>query len=277
MSHYYVTHYFIIKNNRRTKPTVSSMNKVTAFLEDYPSAKIAGAILVGASCSRLHVLRYLRKYSVPGTVMFFVYRHLLTIQDDAQFESVLNILKRLFLNDSKKAQNLTGDIIGLMIIYAAFSVSGNALSMNSASTIKFIQDQVFSVLKYIPYVQKQVQQEKDNLQKTLQHDLKEKTRNQMGESYVTLPEKGIDPEKMIEMLKAFVITEDVVWRNGKVSGSVYHGLREHQDILNKAFCLYSMSNPLHPEVWPSAMKFDSEIISMAASIVNGGVSTVCGR
>jgi glutamate/tyrosine decarboxylase-like PLP-dependent enzyme len=37
-----------------------------------------------------------------------------------------------------------------------------------------------------------------------------------------------------------------------------------------------MANALYPDIWPSVMKFESEIVAMTASMVNGGVSTVCG-
>ena len=67
-----------------------------------------------------------------------------------------------------------------------------------------------------------------------------------------------------------------VWHNGRVSGYVYHGIISHQNLLNEAFGLYSLSNPLHPDVWPSATKYDSEIIAMTASLVKGANESVCG-
>ena len=40
--------------------------------------------------------------------------------------------------------------------------------------------------------------------------------------------------------------------------------------------LFSVSNPLHPDIWPSVMKFEAEIISMTAGILNGGDEAVTG-
>ena len=60
------------------------------------------------------------------------------------------------------------------------------------------------------------------------------------------------------------------------TGAVYHGKHDHIDLLNKAFGMYSIANPLHPDVWPSVMKFEAEIISMTKNMVSGGVDTVCG-
>lgn len=46
--------------------------------------------------------------------------------------------------------------------------------------------------------------------------------------------------------------------------------------MNKAFNMYSVSNPLHIDVWPSQLKFEAEIVAMTSSLVKGGVDTVCG-
>lgn len=40
--------------------------------------------------------------------------------------------------------------------------------------------------------------------------------------------------------------------------------------------MYSIANPLHLDIWPSALKFESEIIAMTASMLNGGDKNVCG-
>ena len=61
--------------------------------------------------------------------------------------------------------------------------------------------------------------------------------------------------------------EDIIWQSGKVSGAIYHGEKNHLDLLNKAFSLYSIANPLHPDIWPSGMKYESEIIAMTAALV----------
>ena len=59
-------------------------------------------------------------------------------------------------------------------------------------------------------------------------------------------------------------------------GAVYHGQRGHIEFLNEAYSYYSIANPLHPDIWPSVMKFEAEIISMTANMVNGGDTGVCG-
>lgn len=78
---------------------------------------------------------------------------------------------------------------------------------------------------------------------------------------------------------AVTTDEDVIWQSGKVSGAIYHGEKEHLDLLNKAFSLYSIANPLHPDIWPSGMKYESEIIAMTAALVgldDEKTAGVCG-
>lgn len=39
---------------------------------------------------------------------------------------------------------------------------------------------------------------------------------------------------------------------------------------------FSVSNPLHPDIWPSGMKFEAEVISWVANLMRGGDPDVCG-
>ena len=69
------------------------------------------------------------------------------------------------------------------------------------------------------------------------------------------------------------------WRDGFASGAVYHGGDEHVAFLNEVYALNSQANPLHPELWPSAVKYEAEVVAMTASMLGGGaggVDTVCG-
>ena len=112
-----------------------------------------------------------------------------------------------------------------------------------------------------------------------ERDLKLKSREIGGpnsKSMNALPLNGISHSEIVSLMKSVTDEENIKWQNGRISGAVYHGVKSHQDLLNEAFGYYSISNPLHPDVWPSAMKFESEIIAMTASLVRGGVETIAG-
>jgi glutamate/tyrosine decarboxylase-like PLP-dependent enzyme len=97
-------------------------------------------------------------------------------------------------------------------------------------------------------------------------------------SFTKLPEAGIDREAILHDLEELRVREETRWRDGLVSGGVYHGDPKFIDFLCKVYALHSQSNPLHADVWPSASKFESEIIAMAAHMLGAGESSdeICG-
>lgn len=87
-----------------------------------------------------------------------------------------------------------------------------------------------------------------------------------------LPMNGVSAASILSLMKQETVKENVIWSEGKVSGAVYHGEEGHMELLNQAFSMYSISNPLHPDIWPSGMKFESEVIAMTASLMYSGGS-----
>jgi len=245
------------------------VGKITKVCLSNPMGVVFGGLIVVAVSSRVHVTRYLRRAFVPGSVVFLLWR----FNSAGNSESILSIFLRAFPTSSVK--RLVGDVLGLIAISGLFNVSGRLLSLNYRAISAYVKDQAFSLVKDFSFVKKELDKERKNLDVTLKTELKSKV-VAMGPIRKSLPETGAVPAEVISFMQTQVDKEDNSWIEGKVSGSVYHGIRGHQDVLNKAFGLYSLSNPLHPEIWPSLMKYDSEVIAMTASLVNSGVSTVCG-
>ncbi|MEM3656680.1 MAG: aspartate aminotransferase family protein [Thermoprotei archaeon] len=90
-----------------------------------------------------------------------------------------------------------------------------------------------------------------------------------GKVFSTLPEEGVDREDIFRLLKSYTETENDSWRKGMVSGAVYHGGEDLIKFFEEIYRLYSQTNPLHPDVWPSLTKFTNEIVAMCAGIMNG--------
>jgi len=90
------------------------------------------------------------------------------------------------------------------------------------------------------------------------------------ETYTQLPAKGRSKEQILEEMQAFFHFEEPKWRNGFVSGAVYHGDQSHIDFQNQVYAINSQSNPLHFDVWPSNVKFEAEIVSMTAHMLGSG-------
>ncbi len=88
-------------------------------------------------------------------------------------------------------------------------------------------------------------------------------------SYSSIPNNGCEPEQIYEELKTIAVEEDRNWESGLISGTMYHGGKEHYAFLNRVFSLFSYVNLLQRDICPSGTKFESEIISMVANLLNG--------
>ena len=82
-----------------------------------------------------------------------------------------------------------------------------------------------------------------------------------------LPAVGRPREEVLAELRAMAAAETPQWQGGHVSGAVYQGDPEHVAFLGEAYALHSQSNPLHLDVWPSAAKFEAEIVAMTARML----------
>ena len=103
-------------------------------------------------------------------------------------------------------------------------------------------------------------------------------------TFERLPERGRPRADVLADLAAMAERERARWQDGYASGAVYHGDPEHVDFLARAYSLQSQSNPLHVDLWPSATKFEAEIVAMTAALLGaaqtadevGGVVTSGG-
>jgi glutamate/tyrosine decarboxylase-like PLP-dependent enzyme len=62
--------------------------------------------------------------------------------------------------------------------------------------------------------------------------------------------------------------EDALADEGKISGSIYSGDHQHYAFLNEVFGYYSHANVLQRDVYPSATRFEGEIIAMTAGLLH---------
>lgn len=90
--------------------------------------------------------------------------------------------------------------------------------------------------------------------------------------FPVMPETGVDRSRILDIMRSIIRPENRAWESGHVSGAVYNGKEEHVDFTNEAYSIASQNNPLHPDVWPSSLKFESEIVSMVRGMLNGDSS-----
>jgi sphinganine-1-phosphate aldolase len=105
------------------------------------------------------------------------------------------------------------------------------------------------------------------LMASLEHELKPYRGRPDVPAYARLPADGLDRAEVESQITSLAGTEESRWREGYASGAVYHGDPEHIAFLNRVYAATSQSNPLHPDLWPSATKYEAEVVSMTARML----------
>jgi sphinganine-1-phosphate aldolase len=84
----------------------------------------------------------------------------------------------------------------------------------------------------------------------------------------SLPEHGRPREEIVHELRTIATEEDTVWQDGRCSGTMYCGDRDHYGFLKEAFGLFAHQNALQRDMCPSATRFEGEIIAMALDLLH---------
>ncbi len=128
-----------------------------------------------------------------------------------------------------------------------------------------VADWAYAGLRRIPTVRRRLETEFDGLLSTLREAVKP-YRDELP-SYRRLPQQGMDRADVLAQLELLAAREEHRWKDGYVSGAVYHGDEDHLEFLGTVAELHSQANPLHADLWPSAIKFEAEIVSMTAGML----------
>ena len=91
-----------------------------------------------------------------------------------------------------------------------------------------------------------------------------------------LPTSGLSRQDVLQQMRDLVAREEARWKEGFVSGAVYHGDTEHVAFLNEVYALNSQTNPLHSDLWPRVTKWEAEVVAMTASMLGGDAVEVEG-
>ena len=136
---------------------------------------------------------------------------------------------------------------------------------------------VWLAKKYLPkfLVVDKINEEKTKMTKQFEHEL---GGDQLAtESFLTLPEKGVGVSKIREILKSRAAGDEVHWKSGKVSGTVYHGSDELQSLMGDAYRLSLLSNPLHSDVFNNCRQMEAEVVSMVSGLGDGSGGCEYGK
>ncbi len=88
-----------------------------------------------------------------------------------------------------------------------------------------------------------------------------------------IPKQGRPHDEILEEMKAFG-SDDIAYKEGKAFSLVYYLGEAHEEFLKEAYATYMSSNALNPMAFRSLKRFESEVVAMTASMLNGDENTV---
>ncbi|XP_037868693.1 sphingosine-1-phosphate lyase [Bombyx mori] len=130
-----------------------------------------------------------------------------------------------------------------------------------------LRKQFFRWLRQVPMVRKKIEQKMAEIKKDFHTDVEKRLAG------VTirreLPEQGLDPEQISQEVRDHLNLGAYDWKNGAVSGAVYHLCEDISRVACEAYTLTAYTNPLHSDVFPGINKMEAEIVQMAINLFNG--------
>jgi sphinganine-1-phosphate aldolase len=123
----------------------------------------------------------------------------------------------------------------------------------------------------LPLVRRRIDRQMEDIITGLADDVKPYRGEYMA--YQQLPSAGRPREEILAEIRAINMQEEPRWEEGYASGAVYHGDVHHIKFLNEVYALQSQSNPLHADLFPSASKFEAEIVAMTAAMLGANQTT----
>eukprot|EP00897_Mesotaenium_endlicherianum_P009900 jgi/Mesen1/8939/ME000552S08445 len=128
---------------------------------------------------------------------------------------------------------------------------------------------LFRILRSIPPIEAVIQKEQKKVVDKLQSSMEDKRKAWRAE----LPKAGLGGNATLASLGA-IRALDKAWQ-GKCSGTVYWGGEKydaHVATVNAAYSMFSHTNPLHPDVFPSTSQFEAEVV--CGNMTSGGTESI---
>jgi glutamate/tyrosine decarboxylase-like PLP-dependent enzyme len=85
-----------------------------------------------------------------------------------------------------------------------------------------------------------------------------------------IPDAPLSRDHVLAEVRDLAHREDAMGDEGRVSGSLYSGDHEHYAYLGEVFSQFSHANVLQRDMYPSATKFEGEIVAMVADLLHAG-------
>ncbi|KAL1973283.1 hypothetical protein VTN31DRAFT_5918 [Thermomyces dupontii] len=137
----------------------------------------------------------------------------------------------------------------------------------------------YSILLRAPGVRQEVDKQVTSALTDLENKLVQKGPGVT--KHLQLPKEGWTSQQVRAELDKLSGMEHTRWEDGRVSGAVYHGGEDLVKLQTDAIGIFSVANPIHPDVFPGVRKMEAEIVAMVLGLFHApedaaGVTTSGG-
>jgi sphinganine-1-phosphate aldolase len=117
----------------------------------------------------------------------------------------------------------------------------------------------------LPRIKRKLKDSEDEAKKLLHEAFLSKLTDRVLE----IPKEGLSKDQVMQSLEKKIKNDHHMWVGGKISGTIYTNLQNLQELNGFALKEFMISNPLHPDIFPSIRQMESEIVQMAVNLYNG--------
>jgi sphinganine-1-phosphate aldolase len=134
------------------------------------------------------------------------------------------------------------------------------------------------VLRKAPGIGSTVAREQEKISSKLQTILlKYEQRPEAPPRFFCLPERGLDTDTLFRYLYTLREFDQETLRHGKLSGKVYNDDPKVLELISRVYGMFTVSNALHSDIYPSSRRCESEIIKMTARMLHASATNdICG-
>lgn len=88
-----------------------------------------------------------------------------------------------------------------------------------------------------------------------------------------IPAKGLEKNDLFARMESYR-ANDTPWREGRTWAYVYDPGKEVEEVIKQAYMMYLSENGLDPTAFPSALRFETEVVAMAIAHLRGDEKVV---
>ena len=145
---------------------------------------------------------------------------------------------------------------------------------------------VVMVLADLPIIKGVVRREQEKVISKLRYDMRAAREEKKVEVFERLPEEGMRQKRTLmdivegrRKMLGDTLSKDCKKLDSKASGAIYIGDGNLLDMLGEVYGHFSLSNPMHADMFPTNRQMEAEVIQMTAGMVGSDRlenSTICG-